>query len=57
MILVFTEIIELNFWGLQKNTKKNIAIRALEEEISNLYDDDNIKEQNEEFEMNFLSNK
>ena len=57
MILVFTEIIELNFWGLQKNTKKNIAIRALEEEILNLYDDDNIKEQNEEFEMNFLSNK
>ena len=28
MILVFTEIIELNFWGLQIDTKKNIALRA-----------------------------
>lgn len=27
-ILVFTEIIELNFWGLSKNTRKNITKRA-----------------------------
>ena len=28
MLLVFCEIIELNFWGLKENTKKNIEDRA-----------------------------
>ena len=28
MILVFIEIIELNFFGLSKMTKKNIELRA-----------------------------
>lgn len=28
MVLIFIEIIELNFWGLSKFTKKNIGIRA-----------------------------
>ena len=28
MLLVFCEIIELNFWGLKENTKKNIEERA-----------------------------
>ena len=28
LILIFTEIIELNFFGLSKNTKKNISKRA-----------------------------
>ena len=28
LILIFTEIIELNFFGLNKNTKKNISKRA-----------------------------
>lgn len=31
-LLVFLEIIELNFLGLNKNTKKNIGIREIEEE-------------------------
>ena len=28
MILIFIEVIELNFFGLSKNTKKNISLRA-----------------------------
>ena len=28
LILIFTEIIELNFFGLSRNTKKNISERA-----------------------------
>ena len=28
MLLIYTEIIELNFCGLEKNTRKNIAERA-----------------------------
>ena len=31
MTLVFNEIIEINFWGLSDNTKRNIAKRAEEE--------------------------
>ena len=34
LALIFNEIIEINFWGLSYNTKKNIAIRA-EKEITN----------------------
>ena len=46
MILVFLEIIELNFCGLNKNLKKNVEFRALNEtslEIKDYYDneDDN----------------
>ena len=33
MLLVFNEIIELNFCGLQYDTKKNISKRALNEEM------------------------
>ena len=36
LLLIFTEIIELHFWGLDRNTKKNISIRQ-----SQLVDDDN----------------
>ena len=36
LLLIFTEIIELHFWGLDINTKKNISIRQ-----SQLVDDDN----------------
>jgi hypothetical protein len=44
MFLVFTEFIELNFCGLQKFTKKNIAKRALTEVYL-----DNEKNKNEDF--------
>ena len=43
MILIFLEIIELNFWGLNKNLKKNIESRALIEsslEINDYYNDE-----------------
>ena len=36
LLLIFTEIIELHFWGLDRNTKKNISIRQ-----SQLVDDNN----------------
>ena len=36
MILIFVEIIELNFWGLSTMTKKNIELRArIDSMISN----------------------
>ena len=39
--LVFLEIIELNFCGLNKNLKKNIMNRSIEDSnISNIYEDD-----------------
>ena len=38
MILVFLEIIELKFWGLNKNLKKNIELRSITD--SAIYDDD-----------------
>ena len=34
--LIFNEIIEINFWGLSKNTKKNIIMRAESEDYTNL---------------------
>ena len=43
MILVFLEIIELNFCELNKNLKRNIKLRSLTEssiEINERYDDD-----------------
>ena len=49
MILVFNENIELNFWGLQKNLKKNIVERATLETSGNtnfLIDDNNSEMQN-----------
>lgn len=33
MLLVFTEIIELNFWGLQNDTKRNILERVRTQEM------------------------
>ena len=35
MLLIFNEVIELNFYGLQKNTKKNIRERAKIEILEN----------------------
>ena len=36
MTLVFLEIIELKFWGLNKNTKRNIEIRAIEDSVNSM---------------------
>ena len=40
MILVFLEIIEVNFWGLDKNLKKHIELRSLNETYSTFLDND-----------------
>ena len=40
MTLVFNEIIELNFFGLEYNTKKNIYIRSKVEEDKNFQNPD-----------------
>ena len=39
MILIFCEIIELNFCGLEKNLKKNIDLRAKLREETEIFDD------------------
>lgn len=39
MTLIFNEIIELNFWGLEKYTKRNIYIRSKSDQIDK--EDDN----------------
>ena len=41
VILVFLEIIELNFWDLEKNVKRNITKRAETEVILPENDDNN----------------
>ena len=48
-LLVFLEIIELNFIGLNKNTKKNIEIREGQENMKfmNAIDRDSISERTE----------
>ena len=49
MILIFLEIIELNFCGLNKNLKKNIEFRSLNEtslEIKDYYNDEVDNESN-----------
>ena len=38
MILIFCEIIELNFFGLEKNTRKNIEERAKLDKYKDDYD-------------------
>ncbi len=47
MFLIFTEIIELNFWGLEVYTKKNIAKRALLDKIDNIDDDKDNSDEDE----------
>jgi len=44
LILVFLEIIELNFCGLSKNTKKNIRIRCKNDINYSLVEDDNFSD-------------
>ena len=52
MFLVFTEFIELNFCGFQKDIKRNIQERALTETSlkneRNILDDSNIESLNDE---------
>ena len=55
MTLVFIEVIEINLWGLDKNTKRNIASRA-EKEPSGMYLI-NITDENEEHEENDIDEK
>jgi len=55
MILVFLEIIELNFCELNKNLKRNIKLRSLTEssiEINERYDDEEVDN-----ERNTINNK
>ena len=45
-LLVFLEIIELNFFGLNKNTKKNIEIREIQENTKLMDENDRDSEVN-----------
>ena len=44
--LIFNEIIEINFWGLSKNLKRNIIKRA-ESESLNIFESDIVDENSE----------
>ncbi len=44
MILIFIEVIELNFFGLSKNTKKNISLRAKLDQQNSINDTFNFDE-------------
>ena len=55
MTLLFNEVIELNCFGLQNNTKKNIQLRAKIEEnnlINNKDEEDNVSLENYVFNIN-----
>ena len=59
-ILVFIEIIELNFFGLSYMTKKNIELRAqIDTNIANVEDKNNKKRTTTygEYDVNFNDNK
>jgi len=54
MILIFLEIIEVNFWGLDKNLKKHIELRSITETDSTFLDDeddDNIDDDDDDERM------
>jgi len=58
MILVFLEIIELNFWGLNENVKRKIKDRADDEMRLSLPDKENENEgRNPSFDNSFDDNK
>ena len=58
MILVFLEIIELNFWGLNENVKRKIKDRADDEMRLSLPDKENENEErNPSFDNSFDDNK
>lgn len=46
VMLVFLEIIEINLWGLQKNTERNIILRA--GQIESIMDDVETEEEKED---------
>jgi hypothetical protein len=46
VMLVFLEIIEINLWGLQKNTERNISLRA--GQIESILDDVETEEEKED---------
>jgi len=46
VMLVFLEIIEINLWGLQKNTERNISLRA--GQIESIMDDVETEEEKED---------
>ena len=46
VMLVFLEIIEINLWGLQKNTERNISLRA--GQIESIMDDAETEEEKED---------
>ena len=46
VMLVFLEIIEINRWGLQKNTERNISLRACQ--IDSILDEDETEEEKED---------
>ena len=49
VFLLFVEIIEINYFGLQKNTKKNISIRAeIDEKLCNEDDEDSQRTESEQ---------
>ena len=54
MILVFLEIIELNFCGLNKNLKKNIEFRSITESNLEIKDYNNDEDDNE---INVIKNE
>ena len=47
MVLIFIEIIELNFFGLQNNTKKYIIKRAELENFTKINDNGKLDEDND----------
>ena len=46
MLLVFNEIIELNCFGFENNTKKNISKRAILERMSRMSSNDTSEDNN-----------
>ena len=50
-LLIFLEIIELNFWGLDKNTVKNIQARLSEEDTRLIKDQEKNENQIEKVEL------
>jgi len=46
-LFVYFEIIEINFWNLNKNTTKNILKREMEESEGEFFDNDNIEIDNQ----------
>ncbi len=58
MLLIFTEIIELNFCGLEKNTKRYIMERAaLKEDMSYKDEDSNNLLADSEYELSSIKSK